>query len=239
MFTIDELAASTGVPTRTIRQYQTLGLLSPPARHGRVGRYDTSHRERLDAIGRLQERGYSLAGMRDLFDAWAAGRALHSVIGDEAGQPQAPADEAPMRIGHDQLLAAVPAFAKPANRRVAVDAGLLTPADDKQSWLVRSPASLTLVADLIVNGISVRRAVELYSHLLSVLETLGRDIAGQLAMVKPAEQRAALLQRNRPLLGRAVATLLINAVGNALPVSDTERIRIGAIQVRDAQRTAR
>ena len=237
VFTIDELAALTGVPTRTIRQYQTLGLLSPPSRVGRVGRYDTSHRERLGAIGRLQERGYSLAGMRDLFDAWDAGRELRSVIDGEDGQPQTPVDEATMRISHDQLLAAVPAFAKPANRRMAVDAGLLTPAADKQSWFVRSPAALAMVADLIVNGVSAKRAVGLYAHLSTALETLGRDIATELAMVRPLQQRAALLQRNRPLLGRTVATLLINAVGNALPATDTDRIRIGAIEDRHAPRT--
>ncbi len=237
VFTIDELALVAGVPTRTIRQYQTLGLLSPPSRVGRVGRYDLSHRERLRAIGRLQERGYSLAGMRDLFDAWDTGRELRAVIGGQAGQPQAPVDEASMRISHDQLLVAVPAFAKPANRRVAVDAGLLTQSADKQSWFVRSPAGLAMVADLIATGVSVQRAVGLYAHLSTVLETLGRDIATELAMVEPTEKRAALLQRNRPLLGRTVATLLINAVGNALPATDTDRIRIGAIEDRQARRT--
>ena len=238
VFTIDELAVVTGVPTRTIRQYQTLGLLSPPLRVGRVGRYDMSHRERLGAIGRLQDRGYSLAGMRDLFDAWDTGRELRAVIGGEDGQPQAPVDEASMRISNDQLLVAVPAFAKPANRRIAVGAGLLTPAADKQSWFVRSPAALAMVADLVVNGVSVKRAVALYTHMSTVLETLGRDVATELAMIEPVEQRAALLQRNRPLLGRTVATLLINAVGNALPITDTDRIRIGAIEDRHALRIA-
>lgn len=238
VLTIDELAAVTGVPTRTIRQYQTLGLLSPPARVGRVGRYDMSHRERLRAIGRLQERGYSLAGMRDLFDAWDTGRELRSVIGGEDGQPQPPVDEAPMRISHDQLLVAVPALAKPANRRSAVDAGLLMQATDKQSWFVRSPAALAMVADLVVTGVSVKRALGLLAHVSTVLEMLGRDIATELATVEPTEQRAALLQRNRPLLGKTVATLLINAVGNALPATDTDRIRIGAIEDRQALRTA-
>lgn len=130
-----------------------------------------------------------------------------------------------------------PRSRKTANRRRAVDAGLLTPAADKQSWFVRSPAALDIVADLIATGVSVQRAVGLYAHLSTVLETLGRDVATELAMVEPAEQRAALLQRNRPWLGRMVATLLINAVGNALPATDTDRIRIGAIEDRQARRT--
>ena len=70
----------------------------------------------------------------------------------------------------------------------------------------------------------------------AVLESVGREMAAELATVEPSEQRAALLQRNRPLLGRTVATLLINAVGNALPTADTDRIRIGAIDDRHALR---
>ena len=163
---------------------------------------------------------------------------MRAVIGGEDGELQAPVDEAAMRISNDQLLVAVPAFAKPAGRRIAVDAGLLTQAADKQSWFVRSPAALAMVADLIVNGMSVKRAVALYAHLSTVLETLGRHIATELAVVEPTERRTALLQRNRPLLGRTVATSLINAVGNALPTTDTDRIRIGAIEDRQALRTA-
>ena len=49
------------------------GVLAPPAKVGRVGVYDEGHRRRLELIGRLQSRGYSLAGIRDLFEAWDAG----------------------------------------------------------------------------------------------------------------------------------------------------------------------
>lgn len=229
-FTIDELAALTGVPTRTIRQYQTLGLLAPPKRVGRIGRYDGSHRERLAAIGGLQERGYSLAGMRDLFEAWNDGRELRAVIGGPNSQPQPPVDEAPMTMTTEQLAAAVPSFAREANRRKAVQAGLLTPGATKESWFVRSPAALTMIADLMANGLAVGNAVGFYAHLSEALDALGADVAAGLVGIKPASGRAALLQRNRPLLGRTVATLLMTAIGNALPVEETDRVRIGAVR---------
>ena len=54
-----------GVPTRTVREHRTLGLIEPPRKEGRVGRYDEAHRQRLELIARLQERGYSLAAIRD------------------------------------------------------------------------------------------------------------------------------------------------------------------------------
>ncbi len=38
-FTIDELSARSGIPSRTIRYYQSEGALPPPERRGRVARY--------------------------------------------------------------------------------------------------------------------------------------------------------------------------------------------------------
>src|SRR5512135_3440918 len=66
-YTIDELAAATGVPSRTIRFYQAKGALAPPVRRGRVAYYDESHAERLRIVAHLQDRGLSLRAIRDLF----------------------------------------------------------------------------------------------------------------------------------------------------------------------------
>ena len=51
--TVDELAQRTGVPSSTIRMYQTRGLLPKPRRDGRVGRYGPAHLARLELIGQL------------------------------------------------------------------------------------------------------------------------------------------------------------------------------------------
>lgn len=64
--TIDRLAAATGVPSRTIRLYQTKGVLPSPDRRGRVAYYGPAHVERLRLIGELQDRGLQLSAMRDL-----------------------------------------------------------------------------------------------------------------------------------------------------------------------------
>src|SRR5689334_22417430 len=66
-YTIDELAALTSVPSRTIRFYQAKGALPPPVRRGRVAYYDDSHAERLKLVAHLQDRGLSLRAIRDLF----------------------------------------------------------------------------------------------------------------------------------------------------------------------------
>jgi DNA-binding transcriptional MerR regulator len=65
-FTIDQLAATTGVPSRTIRLYQTKGVLPRPPRPGRVSLYGAEHVDRLRLIGELQDRGLQLCAIREL-----------------------------------------------------------------------------------------------------------------------------------------------------------------------------
>jgi DNA-binding transcriptional MerR regulator len=63
-FTVDELAARTGMTVRTLRFYASEGLLPPPQRRGRVAYYDGRHRMRLDLIRTLQEHGYTLSAIQ-------------------------------------------------------------------------------------------------------------------------------------------------------------------------------
>ncbi|HEY2733828.1 MAG TPA: helix-turn-helix domain-containing protein, partial [Polyangiales bacterium] len=64
-YTIDQLAAKTGVPSRTIRFYQAKGVLDPPKRRGRVAFYDDSHANRLVMVSELQDKGLRLRAIRD------------------------------------------------------------------------------------------------------------------------------------------------------------------------------
>ena len=79
--TIDELARRAGVVVSTVRLYQNKGLVPPPRRRGRVGYYGIRHLDRLRAIAGLQERGFSLAGIKELFDGLESGESLGAVVG--------------------------------------------------------------------------------------------------------------------------------------------------------------
>jgi DNA-binding transcriptional MerR regulator len=79
--TIDELAALTGTTTRRIRSFQTLGLLPHPELRGRTGLYGPDHCARVAAIVRLQDRGFSLESLGELFRALEEGRSLADVLG--------------------------------------------------------------------------------------------------------------------------------------------------------------
>ncbi len=64
-YTIDALAAAAGLPTRTVRLYQSVGVLHRPERQGRIAIYRDAHLERLRLIAKLQDRGLRLRAIRD------------------------------------------------------------------------------------------------------------------------------------------------------------------------------
>ncbi|GAA2984997.1 MerR family transcriptional regulator [Actinokineospora diospyrosa] len=103
--TVEQLAAEAGLPTSTIRMYQTKGLLHAPRRQGRTARYDSTHVERLGLVHRLQQRGFSLPAIAELIAARDLGARVGDVLGlDGAGGPD---DWVPLRVG--ELLSTVPA----------------------------------------------------------------------------------------------------------------------------------
>lgn len=66
--TVDQVARLTGTTVRTIRWYQSEGLLPSPRREGRTARYDAAHVQRLEAIRDLQAHGLTLVAIRRLLE---------------------------------------------------------------------------------------------------------------------------------------------------------------------------
>jgi DNA-binding transcriptional MerR regulator len=241
--TIDELARQAQLPVRTVREYHTLRLLPPPDRHGRVGVYDPGHLQRLELIARLQRRGYSLAGIRDLLQAWATGADLTSVLGIEPGP--AALDEMPLRLTGPELRDRVPALTGRALAG-ACEAGLVRP--DEDGFLVRSPALLALVADGTNAGIPVSDMLSLADTLRGQLGSLADTIAELIAerlmpMLRDGQNPGdivPLLQRGRVLLLQAAASTLADKLAAALRQRSAgadgaglraalDQIRVGAV----------
>jgi DNA-binding transcriptional MerR regulator len=215
-FRVEELSARSGAPVRTIREYQTWQILHPPTRVGRVGYYDESHVRRLEGIDRLQQRGYSIAAIRDLFEAWEQGAGLRDVLGvdDAIGLP---ADEAPVALSAEQFDELVPAIASSARLRArAAKVGLIT---EDGEWIVaRSPALLQLVADAIGAGLSPTGAIDLAAAVVSSADQTGRAAAEAVAAAAASGDGnvESLVRRGRVLLARAVASHTIDQVGRHL-----------------------
>jgi DNA-binding transcriptional MerR regulator len=240
--TVDELASRAQLPVRTLREYHTMRLLPPPQRRGRIGVYGEQHVERLALIGRLQHRGYSLAGIRDLLGAWESGADLTTLLG--VGPAQAALDETPLRITRAELHDRLPVLTAAAIGR-AVAAGLLVP--HEEDWfLVRSPALLALVADGVAAGLPLDQMLDLVRTLTGGLGALADGLADQVLdqIVRPlvgsadAGQLTSVLQRWRVLLLQGTASILADRLGAALlarsddePGGEALRTAIGRIRI--------
>jgi DNA-binding transcriptional MerR regulator len=243
--TIDDLARRVQLPVRTIREYHTMRLLPPPERRGRLGLYGGRHVQRLRLIARLQRRGYSLAGIRDLLGAWESGTDLVTLLGVD--ESQAALDETPLRLTRAELLRRLPALEEATLSR-AGRIGLVRP-HGEDHFLVRSPALLGLVADWVGAGVPLDEALDLIEVLADDLGALARKLAGLIVerLWEPvsAAGRAGelpdLLRRGRPLLLQGAASTLADRLGAALAgragtASDGDRllavideIKVGAV----------
>lgn len=110
LMTIEELSIRSGVTTRNIRAYQSRGLLpAPESQPGeRVSFYNSDHLGRLRLINRLQERGFSLAGIADLLDALEEGKTLEQVLGMEAAVAESEEDDDSTIVSEAEITALMP-----------------------------------------------------------------------------------------------------------------------------------
>lgn len=249
-WSIDELAALVGVPTRTVREYRTVGLLDPPRKQGRVGRYDESHRQRLELISRLQERGYSLAAIRDLCAASVSGRSLDEVLG---GSSAAVIDQGAMSYTPNELADAVPAMADEGILAAAIEAGLIHAGDDADgaTWHVRAPALLSLVGDAIGGGAEPLAAIRMAAGLATGARVQAKAFAdmvvGELWQQDPSAELVSMGRRARLQLTQAVASLVVHEVGVELRARAkvpggaglddlVDGLRVGVVRTRGSQR---
>ena len=218
--TIDDLARRVRLPVRTIREYHTMRLLPPPERRGRLGLYDSRHIQRLELIARLQRRGYSLAGIRDLLGAWESGTDLTTVLGVD--ESQAALDETPLRLTRAELLQRLPALDAPALSR-AQQIGLVR-WHGEDHFVVRSPALLGLVADWVRAGVPLDRALDVIEVLTDGVGALSRKLADLIvdriwepvSATSHAGESPDLLRRGRPLVLQGAASTLADHLGAAL-----------------------
>lgn len=209
-YTIDQLAAKTGVPSRTIRFYQSKGVLPAPRRRGRVAFYDDTHAERLRVVSELQDKGLRLRAIRELIltpDAdtesiqkWLG---LGRRVGSLADEP-ALLSEAELM----ELLADSPPGTLALLRRsgaIATEGTGLNP-----RYLVQSPRLLKLAVQLEHAGISIDTALEFYA----IIEKHLRRTADELVACALARLGKGFGRSGRPEdVSDAVDTLYPTAPG--------------------------
>lgn len=218
--TVDELAQRVGLPVRTIREYQTMGLLPPPRKRGRVGIYGASHLMWLQLIGRLQDRGYSLAGIRDLLAAWRDGSELGEVLGLAADQ-LVHIDEPGVPATAGQLARLLPELV-PGRLDDLLGAGVIERCGPDR-YCVPSPSLLALTADALAVGYDLDRIVEMLGVISRAADTISAAAATVLAQPPVGadpEGLVAFATRGRGLLAHGTGRLTIHRLGRLLGVSD-------------------
>lgn len=105
-YSVEQLADLVGLPTRTIRYYQSQGTLPPPRRVGRAAVYDDEHVQRLRLIASLRERGLRLDAIREVIDrAREGGQSLQSWLGLSELADGKWTDEQPVLLHAHELIA--------------------------------------------------------------------------------------------------------------------------------------
>ena len=158
-FRLQELATASGLPVRTIRWYQSEGLLPKPGKAGRDAVYNAEHLERLALIADLRDRGLTLVAIRDLVARPRPGRTVAQWLGIDATLTAPWSDDTPQVVERDALTKMLD------GRR----AGLLAELQDcgyvkiveHGTWLIPSPTLFDLALQLHDAGIDIELSAQL------------------------------------------------------------------------------
>lgn len=233
-YRIEDLSHLSGTTVRTIRAYTDRGLLPKPVRQGRANVYDDTHLARLRQIADLLERGYTLASIKELLAAWDAGTGLGGVLGlvGEVDRPWS--DEAPARIGIDELTETFGGVMDLTAVEEALRLGVLEAVPGHEDeFLAPSPSELAVAAELHRAGVplaaitghlrELRGRVEHISERF--LEFTTEYVFQRFLQHPPTDEEAAeatdLIRRLRPLAQQAVDAEL----ARAMRLRATEHIR--------------
>lgn len=246
--TIDELARRAGTTTRNVRAYQTRGLIPAPALRGRVGYYDESHLARLRLIDRLQEQGFSLAGIEHLLEAWEEGRSLTDLLGFEEALTAPWSEEAEERISLADVATLYPGAGEdPEQLRRAAELGIILPEGD--GFRVPSPLLLRMGSDLVAGGVPTAAALDIVDRLRTQAADTARAFVGLferyvwepfVAAGMPKERLPHVtrtLQSLRPMAAAAVQATLAHAMDREVASATAREVgRTGEANVARARR---
>jgi len=156
-YTVDEIAALSKIPSRTIRFYQSRGALMPPTIRGRVAIYGPVHVERLKLIAQLQDRGLRIDAIRDLVTSIDKGETdLAEWLGVEQEVQASWANDHPRTLTENEL------YELAGNRRPGLLADLIRAKLIErrgERLLLSSPALLAVAMRLEASGIDLGTAV--------------------------------------------------------------------------------
>lgn len=238
-YSLGQLAERTGVPARTIRYYQSEGLLPRPERQGRGALYGTEHLHRLELIIDLRDRGLTLAAIKDLVTAVHPARTVAAWLGIDSTLSIPWSEDRPRLVSRAELRAMTGArrglFAE------LEEAGFLQRDEPSGMFLVPSPDLLDLALqlhdagiDLEISGLlrdllSERLALAVDDAIKLIVERVGTGFAGRAS----AGELDVALGALRPIAREMTSLILAQQVERGL----RDLVQLGPREV--ARRTRR
>lgn len=162
---VDELARRAGTTVRNVRLYQERGLLPKPERRGRKAVYAEDHLSRLQLVLRLMSRGYSLAAIKDLTEAWDRDHDLGQVLGLKDAVGTRFTKEEPRRVTRAGLLAAYPETDEDLDSCIEREVAIGVLVRDGEDYIIPSPTFFGIGTTLVESGIPML-AVEDMAELI-------------------------------------------------------------------------
>ncbi|MEU8697851.1 MerR family transcriptional regulator [Streptomyces sp. NPDC048680] len=225
-YRIEDLAHASGATVRTIRAYQDRGLLPTPERRGRANVYRDTHLARLRQIADLLDRGYTLASIKELLEAWDTGRGLGGVLGLVAEVHGPWTDERADRITRAELEVKFGGTSDDRAVAEAVDLGVLEPIPGREDeFLVPSPQELAVAVELYAAGVplsaisghlrELRGQVEQIASRFLEFTTehvFARYLGHRPPTDADAAEAASMVRRLRPLAQQTVDAELARAM---------------------------
>jgi DNA-binding transcriptional MerR regulator len=183
---------------------------------------------RLRLIDRLLRRGYTIAVIRDLLDAWAGGRDLHHVLGLEAAVSESWSTENPSTATVLELRRMFGRQLTPAVIRRAIRLEILIPAG-LRAFHVPSPGLLEAGRDLVAAGIPLRTVLDVIEHVADELDrpaerlirmvfeqTFPADAPGGIPEGRQVQELTATVEKLRPHALKAIDALAARSLARAV-----------------------
>jgi DNA-binding transcriptional MerR regulator len=186
-YRIDDLARLAGTTTRNIRVYRDRGLLHPPLRVGRIALFNDTHLTRLRLITSMLDKGYNIAHVHEMLNAWEQGKDVGDMLGLESAIAGSWATEKPERMS-----------VADAKRLVDDDAGFermvglgVIRLEDGEAIVVR-PKLIEVFNEIRQYGVATDKLIDLHAGITPLIDQISgmlvqAGIEHVLDRIKPGE----------------------------------------------------
>lgn len=168
-FTIEQLAAETGLSVRNLRSHRARGLLQPPVVRDRVGFYGAEHVERVTLVQRLQSEGFNLAAIKRVVEQ-GEGDVLSVVeVASRPFETERPQIYTRAELGRrfgvddpDRVLA------------MAERSGVLIALGDGR-WEAPSPSLIEVGEELVTRGVPIHHSLAVVAKVRTAARSIAKE----------------------------------------------------------------